>query len=87
MRELLGGNEVKVGLSLVLLTVSIVLLFVPVADGASGLRVMFFLLTALVVFDLVRSIQEDKRVRDIQQALDPSPPPSHVLDFEDADQM
>lgn len=87
MRDLLGGNEIKIGLSSVLLVVTIVLLFVPVADGAEDVRVMFFLLTAIVVFDLVRSIQEDKRVTDIQEALDPSPPPSHVLEREEADLM
>jgi hypothetical protein len=87
MRELLAGNEVKTGLSVVLLVVTVVLLFVPVADGAEDLRVMFFLLTAIVLVDLVRSIQEDKRVVDIQEALDPSPPPSHVLEREDAEPM
>jgi hypothetical protein len=87
MRDSLGGNEVKIGVAAVLLITSIVLLFVPVADGADELRVMFFLLTAIVVFDLVRSVQEDKRVTDIQQALDPSPPPSHILEREDAEAM
>jgi hypothetical protein len=87
MRDALVGNEVKIGVSAVLLIVSIVLLFVPVADGAEELRVMFFLLTAIVVFDLIRSVQEDKRVHDIQEALDPSPPPSHILEREEADRM
>jgi hypothetical protein len=87
MRDTLDGYEVKVGVTAVLLIVSIVLLFVPVADGANELRVMFFLLTAIVVFDLIRSVQEDKRVHDIQEALDPSPPPSHILEREDAEAM
>jgi hypothetical protein len=55
------------------------MLFVPVADGAEEIRAMFVLLTGIVVFDFIRSVQEDKRVKDIQQAYDPAPPPSHVM--------
>ena len=61
-----------------LIIVTIVLLFVPVADGAEEIRAMFVLLTGIVVFDFIRSVQEDKRVKDIQEAYDPTPPPSHV---------
>lgn len=85
--SVLGGNEVKAALSVVLLIVTIVLLFVPVADGAEGIRTGFLVLTGIVVFDLVRSIQEDKRVKNIQEAYDPTPPPSHVLEREDAEPM
>jgi hypothetical protein len=83
----LGGSEVRIGVAAVLLVVSIVLLFVPVTDGADELRATFFLLTAVVVYDLVRSVQEDRRVKDIREALDPSPPPSHVLEREEAERL
>jgi Flp pilus assembly protein TadB len=87
MRDVLAGNEVEAGVCALLLIVSVVLLFVPVADGASELRVLFFLLTSILVVDLVRSFREDKRVRDVQEALDPSPPPSHAFEREDAEAM
>lgn len=87
MRDVLGGNEIKAAFSAILLVVAVVLLFVPVADGAEGIRTGFLVLTAIVVYDFIRSIQEDKRVKDIQEAYDPSPPPSHVLEREDAELM
>jgi hypothetical protein len=85
MRERVTGNEIRAALSAVLLIVVIVLLFVPVTDGAEGIRTGFLVLTGIVVYDFIRSLQEDRRITQIREAYDPTPPPSHVLEREDAE--
>jgi hypothetical protein len=83
----LDANEIKALVSVALVSITVVLLFVPVAKGADEIRAMFVLLTGIVVYDFIRSVQEDKRVKDIQQAYDPKPAPSTVFDQDDTQVM
>lgn len=70
----------RVVLTVALVVITTVMLFVPVADGTDEIRSMFMLLTAIVVVDYFRSTQEDKRVKSISEAYDPTPSPSTVFD-------
>ena len=79
----LGNSEIKAVLAFVLVAVTVAMLFVPITDGAGEIRAMFVLLTGIVVYDFIRSVQEDKRVKDIREAYDPRPSPSTVFDHED----
>lgn len=73
-----GTNQVKAGLAGGLVAVSAATLFVPVAEGAGDVKAMFILLTGIAVRDYFSGVQTDKRVEEIKQAYDPSPPPSYV---------
>lgn len=69
---------VKALICFALLAISAAILFVPVVDGADEVKSMFILLTGIAVRDFFGSTQEDKRVEELKQAYDPTPPASHV---------
>jgi hypothetical protein len=71
-------NMVKAGICLLLIAVSALTLFVPVADGSEEVKAMFIFLTGLAVRDYFGGVQSDKRVEELKQAYDPAPPPSYV---------
>ena len=70
----LKTNAVKAGIVFALLGASIALLFVPIAAGAEEVKGMFVLLTGIAVRDYFGGIQSDKRVEDVKQAMNPTPP-------------
>lgn len=74
----LKTNAVKAGICFVLLVVSAAMLFVPVVTGSEEIKGMFVLLTGIAVRDFFSGVQSDKRVADVTQALNPSPPESFV---------
>lgn len=69
---------VKALICFALLTISAAILFVPVVEGAEEVKSMFILLTGIAVRDFFGSAQEDKRVEELKQAYDPTPPKSFV---------
>ena len=71
-------NVVKALITMTLLAITGTILFVPVVEGADDVRAMFVLLTGIAVRDFFGSTQEDKRVEQLKQAYDPTPPASHV---------
>lgn len=73
-----NSSIVKALICFALLAISAAILFVPVVDGADEVKSMFILLTGIAVRDFFGSTQEDKRVEELKQAYDPTPPASHV---------
>lgn len=74
----LKTNAVKAAICFAMIAVSATILFVPVADGAEEVKAMFIFLTGLTVRDFFGGVQSDKRVEELKQAYDPTPPDSYV---------
>lgn len=69
---------IRSAITAILVLVSAAMLFVPVVDGAGDIKAMFLMLTGIAVRDLFGAVQEDRRVEQIKQAYDPTPPESFV---------
>lgn len=76
----LKTNAVKAGIVFALLGLTSALLFFPIVEGAEEVKGMVIMLTGIAVRDYFSGIQSDKRVAEMKQALDPSPPQAAVRD-------